>query len=171
MRSFTHFLLWELGLADAETQTTGPERTCLEHHAQNKKTLAEIGVWHGVTTCRLRSAMSSEGILFAIDPYPVGRLGFSTAMVIAHREVSAVKNGSVEWVRDTGADAARKLRSRTFDFVFIDGDHTYEGLRADWQGWSERVMESGIIALHDSRSTESRPIDDAGSVRFTNAGP
>jgi hypothetical protein len=26
----------------------------------------------------------------------------------------------------------------------------------------------GIVALHDSRSTSTRMIDDAGSVRFTN---
>jgi hypothetical protein len=29
------------------------------------------------------------------------------------------------------------------DFVFIDGDHSYDGLRADWLGWSMLVMPGG----------------------------
>jgi predicted O-methyltransferase YrrM len=51
--------------------------------------------------------------------------------------------------------------------VFIDGDHSYEGLKADWEGWSRLIAPGGIIALHDSRSTPDRPIDDWGSARFT----
>lgn len=168
MRVLTHFLLWGAGLKKAETQTTEAERDCLARHAKGKKRLAEVGVWHGVTTCRLRGAMASDGTLFAIDPYPQGRLGFSTQRVIARREVFGVPNGVVKWRRETGVEAARNLgTAMTFDFVFIDGDHSYEGLRGDWLGWSPLIANDGLIALHDSRSSPQRPIDDAGSVRFT----
>jgi predicted O-methyltransferase YrrM len=168
MRVFLHFALWNVGLAHAETQTTKAERDCLARHATGKKRLAEIGVWHGVTTCRLRKAMASSATLFAIDPYPAGRLGFSTQYVIGHREVSKIPNGTLTWRRQTGAEAARDLNgSEPFDFVFVDGDHSYEGLQADWTGWRALLASGGIAALHDSRSTPERPIDDAGSVRFT----
>jgi len=170
MKVFTHFGLWSVGLAKAETQTTDAERDCLARHASGKKRLAEIGVWHGVTTCRLRKAMAADAILYAIDPYPVGRLGFSTQYVIGHREVSKVSNGSLKWIRQTGAEAAHSLAGAgPFDFVFIDGDHSYEGLQADWTAWKPLLASAGIVALHDSRSTPERPIDDAGSVRFTRA--
>jgi predicted O-methyltransferase YrrM len=168
MRVLTHFGLWSVGLAKAETQTTEAERDCLARHATGKKRLAEIGVWHGVTTCRLRKAMAADAILYAIDPYPAGRLGFSTQYVIGHREVSKVSNGSLKWIRQTGAEAARSLAGAgSFDFVFIDGDHSYEGLQADWTAWKPLLASSGMVALHDSRSTPERPIEDAGSVRFT----
>jgi predicted O-methyltransferase YrrM len=168
MKVLSHFVLWRLGLAGAETQTTHAERDCLVRHASGRKRLAEIGVWHGVTTCRLRQAMAPDATLFAIDPYPRGRLGFSMQLVIAHREVFRTSNGSVQWVRKTGAAAAKALSgAKTFDFVFIDADHTYEGLQADWTGWSPLLEIAGVIALHDSRSTQQRPIDDAGSVGFT----
>ena len=75
MRVITHLLLWRLGLAKAETQTSEAERDCLARVAAGKKRLVEIGVWHGVTTCRLRKAMCPDGLLFAVDPYPVGRSG------------------------------------------------------------------------------------------------
>lgn len=36
-----------------------------------------------------------------------------------------------------------------FDFLFIDGDHSYEGVRNDFLMYAPWVNEGGIIALHD----------------------
>jgi predicted O-methyltransferase YrrM len=165
-----HFILWSVGLADAEAQTTEAERDCLARHVAGKKRVVEIGVWHGVTTCRLRAAMAPNGVLFGIDPYPVGRLGFSAPRLIAHTEVARVPNGSIQWIRKKGIDAAydyATLYGDLVDFVFIDGDHSYEGLQGDWEAWSPLVTPSGCVALHDSCSSATRQIEDAGSVIFT----
>ena len=54
------------------------------------------------------------------------------------------------------------------DFIFIDGDHGEQGLLHDWLAWNGLVQPRGIVAIHDSRSTPGRPIDDAGSVKVTN---
>jgi predicted O-methyltransferase YrrM len=165
-----HFLKWQVGLAAAQTQTTFAERDCLARQAQGKRCLVEIGVWHGVSTCRLRTAMADSGVLYAVDPYPVGRLGVSFPRRIARAEVRRVSNGRVEWIRLTGVEAARTLAANLagkVDFVFIDGDHSYDGLRGDWEGWAPLLAPGGVVALHDSRSTSARPIDDAGSVRYT----
>jgi predicted O-methyltransferase YrrM len=166
VKVLSHYLAWTIGLAPAATQTTNAERDCLARHAAGRRRLVEIGVWHGVTTKRLRAAMSPTGVLSAVDPFPVGRLGFSVQQHIAHREVGALTNGQVAWLRTTGAAAARD--HAPVDFVFIDGDHSEEGLLADWRAWSPLVEPGGIVALHDSRSTPERPIDDAGSVKVTN---
>lgn len=169
-RPLAHLVLWQLGISKARTQTTEAERSCMARYASGKKMLAEIGVADGVTTCRLRSAMDPSGILIAIDPYPKQRLGFSAPRIVAQREVSKIKSGTVKWMRTTGSDAARLLwesDSPRFDFVFIDGDHSWEGLKEDWEGWRRLVVPGGIIALHDSRSFALRQIDDAGSARFT----
>jgi predicted O-methyltransferase YrrM len=171
MRVLLHLILWRLGLAAAESQTTIAERECLARYAAGRRRLAEIGVWHGVTTRRLRAAMSPDGDLLAIEPYPVGRLGYRAQRYIAHHEVAGVKNGRVRWIRATGVETARRIaaaRETPVDFLFIDGDHTYEGLRDDWESWSGLVAPDGLVALHDSRSTPARNIDGAGSVRFTN---
>ena len=166
MNVAVHYVKWLLNLAAAETQTTESERACLASHARGRTRLVEIGVWHGVTTARLRAAMDPAGELSAVDPYPVGRLGFSMQRRIARREVGRVRGGRVRWIRTTGASAA--LGHGPVDFVFIDGDHSAEGLLGDWHAWSGLVDAGGIIALHDSRSTAERRIDDAGSVRVTN---
>jgi len=38
---------------------------------------------------------------------------------------------------------------RNVDFVFIDGDHSYEEVKADIQHWLPRTKLGGIIAGHD----------------------
>jgi predicted O-methyltransferase YrrM len=168
MRVATHFALWTLGLSPAETQTSEAERQFLAESAKGRKRLVEIGVWHGVTTARLRAAMAPTGVLFAVDPFPPGRLGFSMQALIAHREVKRVRGGSVKWVRlPSVAAATRILASGLVDFVFIDGDHSFDGLASDWKAWSEGVTEGGLIALHDSISSRTREIEAAGSVHFT----
>ena len=166
MRVLTHYVAWRLGLLAAETQTTADERHCLARHASGRRRLVEIGVWHGVTTKRLRSVMDPDGVLTAVDPFPSGRLGISLQERIAHSEVAEISNGRVAWVRTTGAEAARG--HAPVDFIFIDGDHTEQGLLADWQAWSPLVEPGGIVALHDSHSSRHRRIDDAGSVKVTN---
>lgn len=165
MRALPHYVAWTLGLTGAETQTTPAERDCLARHAAGRKALVEIGVWHGVTSKRLRAAMSAHGCLTAVDPFQPGRLGFSFAERIARHEVNTVNNGNVRWVRDTGAAAAHG--HGMIDFIFIDGDHSEAGLLADWTAWNPLVLAGGIVALHDSRSTAARQIDDAGSVIVT----
>jgi hypothetical protein len=52
------------------------------------------------------------------------------------------------------------------DFIFIDGDHSWAGIDADWKSWSTRIAPGGVIALHDSRpSSESNLVLE--SVRYT----
>lgn len=170
MRTSVHFLLWSLGLAEAETATTEAERDCLAGLAAGKRRVVEIGVWHGVSTRRLRRAMDPGGVLFAVDPYPPGRLGFSFPRLIARREVAGVSGAAVRWMRMTAVEAASRLAASgaaPVELVFIDGDHSYDGLAADWTSWSPLVASGGLVALHDSRSSETRSLDGAGSARYT----
>jgi predicted O-methyltransferase YrrM len=155
-------------LARAEAQTTESERQALEQAVLGRRRVVEIGIWHGVTTARLKAAMDPRGILFAVDPFPPGRLGLSLQALISRREVAGVRGPEVRWIRNTGVDAAPIIAGdEPVEVVFIDGDHSYEGLELDWLAWSDRVNSGGIIALHDSVSSHVRNIDDAGSVRFT----
>ncbi len=41
------------------------------------------------------------------------------------------------------------LEGRLIDFLFIDGDHTYEGVRGDFYRYGWLVRHGGIVALHD----------------------
>lgn len=41
------------------------------------------------------------------------------------------------------------LEEIEFDLIFIDGDHTYEGVRQDWLDYSSLVTLGGVVVLHD----------------------
>lgn len=163
-----HYVRYRLGMASASTQTSEAERACLRRHAAGKKRLVEIGVWHGVNTKAFREAMSPEGVMLAVDPFRrclLGIRGFGWARRIAHREVEKTSNGRVVWIERLGREAPSLAEVQPFlpvDFLFIDGDHSYEGLRADWQAWKNHVAAGGIVALHDSRCRNG-----CGSERFT----
>ena len=163
-----HYVRYRLGLASASTQTSEAERACLRRHAAGKKRLVEIGVWHGVNTKAFREAMSPEGVMLAVDPFRrcfFGIRGFGWARRIAHREVEKTSNGRVVWIERLGREAPSLAEVQPFlpvDFLFIDGDHSYEGLRADWQAWKNHVAAGGIVALHDSRCRNG-----CGAERFT----
>ena len=41
------------------------------------------------------------------------------------------------------------LKDEKVDFLFIDGDHTYQGVKQDFQMYSPLVKKGGIVAVHD----------------------
>ena len=165
-----HYLKYKLGISAAHTQTSAEEQKCLCKYATGKKRIAEIGVFEGVNTKSFRSVMDEVGIIIAIDPYPrsiFGLLGFGWIRRIAHEEVNKVSKGNVIWIEDLGKLASENKRVKSYlplDFLFVDGDHSYEGIKGDWEAWSEHILRGGIVALHDSINCES---PNVGSEIFT----
>ncbi len=43
----------------------------------------------------------------------------------------------------------KELNSQKIDFLFIDGDHTYEGVKQDFEMYSPLVAKDGMIGFHD----------------------
>ncbi len=49
----------------------------------------------------------------------------------------------------TSEQAASILPDKTFDYIYIDGDHHYENVMNDLKWWSAKVGERGYLAGHD----------------------
>ena len=54
----------------------------------------------------------------------------------------------------------KELDGNLIDFLFIDGDHTYEGVKQDYEMYSNLVNEGGWIAFHDINDTERHRLRD-----------
>lgn len=50
---------------------------------------------------------------------------------------------------DTLDTVMHKLNGRMVDFLFIDGDHLYEGVKKDFEMYSPLVRAGGIVGFHD----------------------
>ena len=38
-----------------------------------------------------------------------------------------------------------------YDFIFIDADHRYDSVKADWENYRGMIAEDGIFAFHDTQ--------------------
>jgi predicted O-methyltransferase YrrM len=58
------------------------------------------------------------------------------------------------------------LKGKKIDLIFIDGDHSYDGVKKDFKMYFPLVRKGGIIAFHD---IAPRPIESPFQVdRFWN---
>jgi hypothetical protein len=63
--------------------------------------------------------------------------------------------GNVKIYRGDSAITAAAFPDKTFDFVYIDGNHTYDGVRRDLEAYYPKVKDDGFICGHDFSNHES----------------
>jgi len=65
----------------------------------------------------------------------------------------ALPGQSIHFIRGDSRSTQTKAQvveiATDFDFLFIDGDHSEEFVRADWANYSPLVRDGGLIAFHD----------------------
>ena len=57
-------------------------------------------------------------------------------------------------LKSTFASLKRILNGQSIDFLYIDADHTYEGVKTDFEMYSQLMSPNGIIGFHDIRNTK-----------------
>ena len=62
-------------------------------------------------------------------------------------EVELIKGNSTN--NDTINELKKKLEGNKIDVLFIDGDHSYEGVKKDFLNYSDFVRSNGLIILDD----------------------
>jgi len=118
-------------------------------------TVVEIGTDEGGTLFLWTRVAAEDATLVAVDARPLGRLGRWSTYAFVRRGLARARQ-RVELVMpadsqspSTVARVRRLLRDRPVDFLFIDGDHSYDGVKRDYELWSPLVRRGGLIAFHD----------------------
>lgn len=106
----------------------------------------EIGVAGGGTNLLLSHAHPSIGFVGAIDLYVRNKEKLS---YFAPKGQKRLHLDACSYDPKTVREVARALDGRKLDLLFIDGDHTYDGARRDFEAYAPFVRSGGIIALHD----------------------
>lgn len=105
----------------------------------------EIGCYHGATSICIAAALDANGFgqLYCID-INIQNINFATNNIsnagLSHR-VTFIHCDSQK--DDTSHVAQASL-------IFIDADHTYEGVKSDFIKYKQSLTPSGIMVLHDS---------------------
>jgi predicted O-methyltransferase YrrM len=151
-----------LGLDFAASQVTDRELQMLLRYSRDARTICEIGCYEASTSVAL--ALNTTGTVYSVDPFYRGRLGICYTEYVArvHRWRNRVQN--LVFLKGLSHEIGRNF-SWSIDFLFIDADHSYEAVKADWNGWFPKVRKGGYIALHDSKPASNSP-QMLGSMRF-----
>ncbi|MFQ5906399.1 MAG: class I SAM-dependent methyltransferase [bacterium] len=115
----------------------------------------EIGTAKGGTLFLFTMVADPSATLLSID-LPCGPFGGGyPAWKILVLKSLAKESQTIHCIRSdsrslsTLSDVRRILSGRKVDFLFIDGDHTYEGVKGDFEMYAPLVNEGGMIAFHD----------------------
>ena len=149
--------VWEAIASIAQPCGTMHTSAMLYHmcHVIGAKDTVEIGVQHGYTSVVLGMyAREVGGTHTAVDiaETPLRNIEMFNAKLGLDIETVLGDSGKVPW-------------NRWIDLVHIDGDHSYEGCKADINRWTPWVRKGGIVAFHDYNSGDG--VKDAVDDMFT----
>lgn len=156
-----------MGIDEPHSQTTPAEKEMLAKHAAEANLALEIGVYEGANTVNIAAQIKPNGKLYGIDPFFKGSLGICYHEMIAKNLVKrkGVKN-KVHFIPKFSADAAGDIPGN-LDYIFIDGDHSFEGFKTDWLIYSEKLRKGGVILLHDTSVPPHDPsVANLGSCQY-----
>jgi len=112
------------------------------------KYVCEIGTASGGTLFLLTQVCRPDSLLLSVDL----RLSFERCLVhgrFASRRQRIVSIRGDSRTPETLGRVGSLLRGHLLDLLFIDGDHSYEGVKADFVSYSPLVRPGGLIVLHD----------------------
>lgn len=115
-------------------------------------TVAEIGVCTGFNAMSILSELDVK-MIYLVDPYESyndGNEHLEEPEMARHLfMMTRPMHHKVCIVRYPSEFVSTFFPSRFFDYVYIDGLHTYEGVKVDCEKWYPLVREGGVLAGHD----------------------
>jgi predicted O-methyltransferase YrrM len=113
----------------------------------------EIGAGAGGMLAGLCAVAADDATIVSVD-LEGGPFGSGASDDALRRAAQPRPGQTLHLVRgDSQDDAVRRrvadLLPRPVDVLLIDGDHTYEGVRADFEAYRGLVAPHGLIAFHD----------------------
>jgi predicted O-methyltransferase YrrM len=119
------------------------------------KVILEIGTASGGTLFLFARASSPDGVIISVDlpggrfggGYPEWKIPFYKSFAIHEQKIFLIREDS--HALSTLDTVKTVLEERRLDFLPIDGDHTYDGVKMDFEMYSKFVSKGGMIAFHD----------------------
>lgn len=118
---------------------------------KGKTSVLEVGSNFGGTFYRMSEVVAPKSLMVSVD-WPVDETPKSLEPVeslkMNCKRISMMGHHVELFIGDSHAnDTVQRVEEfAPFDFVFIDGDHSYEGVKADWMNYGPMGK---IVGFHD----------------------
>ena len=124
-------------------------------YQRRQKVIVEIGTAEGGTLCIWCGVADPQAVIVSIDlPGGIHGGGYPRWKSLAYKRFA----GPGQWLQLLRLDSHQPatlerlkavLPPEGVDFLFIDGDHTYNGVKADFEMYTPLVRVGGLVAFHD----------------------
>lgn len=119
----------------------------------------EIGVAEGYYSSKVME-LGQVHQIYGVDPYLphqgyrdyTRETTFNRLSSKAHARLDKYLN--YEFIEEFSLEAAQQFDDESLDFVYIDGDHSYQAVMDDIEAWLPKVKPGGILAGDDYVKTD-----------------
>jgi predicted O-methyltransferase YrrM len=146
--------------AKRESITTTEQKVVLSLMAMKKRrgVIVELGSWTGGGVLLMAPYLASDRTYHAVDTFNADTMPdqFVQSYLKGRKHldvfidnIAPLENKVVVHQGLTNDIAATWPKGLAVDLLFIDADHAYDSVSADWRNWSPFVRKGGIVAFHD----------------------
>lgn len=132
------------GVPDWETEAEQDYLLQLARNVPSHGTIVEIGAEFGMSTSIFCRGALPNVTIVSVDLFPGTMLGDHL-----NNLAEAGYGARTHQVQGDSKLAGKQWSRGEIDLLFIDGDHSYEGVKADIDTWVPYVAIGGVVAFHD----------------------
>lgn len=141
------FFKWAPPLSDIHVKNCSVfcSREQMLHALPKESTIAEVGTQYGEF---------AEKIILATHPKKFHVIDLDLSLLNASMQErpaikAGVENGSIELHKGDSSAVIETFPDNYFDWIYIDGDHSYEGVKKDIDKSHSKVKENGLLVFND----------------------
>jgi predicted O-methyltransferase YrrM len=137
-----------------KSHLTYKERAQLYKLSKNCEIVVEIGSYIGASACCFGQSIKerNNGNIYCIDTWLNDAMSEGTQNTFDRFKKNTSRyNKFIIPIQGYSQDVINSLecKIKKIDLLFIDGDHSYKGVKSDWDNYKKLLKTGSIIVMHD----------------------